>query len=195
MPNTLNYGVLERNLQTYMLRTDQPFVDEVPYLIERGIIRVYNNAKDLGFEIKIVIQNVVAGIETIQKPGNWKETISILMIDAANNSTYLLPRSYDFCRTYWNYYGDVQRATPKYYCDLTQNINNNRLPNTYGYMYWLFAPILDATYSFEIIYLGIPLFNPDNPTNFLTQRYPNLLNNLFLNHFEIDCSGNITNDE
>jgi hypothetical protein len=34
---------------------------------------------------------------------------------------------------------------------------------------------MDMEYNFEIIYLGIPLFNNANQTNFLTVRYPNLL--------------------
>jgi hypothetical protein len=42
-------------------------------------------------------------------------------------------------------------------------------------MEWLISPTTDRIYNFTIVYLGIPLFNADNPVNFLTQRYPNLL--------------------
>lgn len=179
MPNTnyiLNYPTLIDSMQKYMLRTDDPFVDQIPYLIQQGIIRIYNNAKDLGFEIKLRLNNVAAGTSTINKPGNWRETVSILMFDTATTTiSYLLPRSREFAVTYWPYYNDQPRARPKYYSDNMTNVNNNQLNNTYAGAYWLLSPTCDVEYNFDIIYLGIPLFNPDNPTNFLTQRYPNLL--------------------
>lgn len=160
-----------------MIRYDQTFIDKIPDLIQQGIIRVYNRAKDIGFEIKTRVQNVAAGSATIQKPANWKETLSILMVANGGSVSYLQPRSYDFCYNYWPYYGDIagSRGKPKYYSDLTENVNNDRLADTYNNMYWFIVPILDAVYTFEIIYRGIPLFNTDNQTNFLTIRYPDLL--------------------
>ena len=178
MPNTnytLSYPILIESMQKYMLRTDDPFVDQIPYLIQQGTIRVYNNAKDLGFEIITTFRNIPAGTFVLDKPGNWLETISIQMYDANFSVSFLLPRSYDFCRTYWPFYQNTTRAKPKYYADHTTNLNNNQLPNTYGRFKWFFAPVSDAVYNFDVIYRGIPLFNADNPVNFLTQRYPNLL--------------------
>jgi hypothetical protein len=55
------------------------------------------------------------------------------------------------------------------------NLNNVDIANTYGQFYWNVIPNLDQAYTFDIIYHGIPLFNVDNQTNFLTQRYPALL--------------------
>ncbi len=173
----MTYEGLANDLSLYMLRTDQPFVAKIPDLIQQGTIRVYNNAKDLGFEIryKLVTDNGAIGTSSIIKPGNWRETISILMFDNATQTTsYLLPRSREFCLTYWN----IQQGTtgrPKYYADSVLNNNNEDLRNTYGEFYWTVVPNLNQAYTFNIQYLGIPLFNADNPTNFLTQRYPNLL--------------------
>jgi hypothetical protein len=158
-----------------MLRTDNPFVDQIPYLIQQGIIRIYNNAKDLGFEIITTFRNIPPGTFILKKPANWLNTISVQMIDSNNNVSFLQQRSYDFCRTYWPLYQNTQRSKPKYYADHTQNLNNNSLANTYGNFVWFFAPTSDAIYNFDIIYQGIPLFNQDYPVNFLTQRYPNLL--------------------
>lgn len=171
----MTYEGLANDLSLYMLRTDQPFVDKIPDLIQQGTIRVYNNAKDLGFEIRTEIVNNTIGTSTIRKPGNWRETVSILMFDNATQTTsYLLPRSKEFCLTYWNnQQGNTGR--PKYYADSVLNNNNEDLVNTYGEFYWTVVPNLDQAYTFNIQYLGIPLFNADNPTNFLTQRYPNLL--------------------
>lgn len=173
----MTYQGLANDLSLYMLRTDQPFVAKIPDLIQQGIIRVYNNAKDLGFEIVTLINNIAAGTTTINKPGNWKETISIQMINPdTTDITFLQPRGFEFCKTNWPYYSNVnKRSKPKYYCDLPVNINNANLRNTYGNTEWLISPTTDRIYNFTIIYLGIPLFNADNPTNFLTQRYPNLL--------------------
>lgn len=171
----MTYEGLANDLSLYMLRTDQPFVAKIPDLIQQGIIRVYNNAKDLGFEIRTEIVNNTIGSSTIKKPGNWRETISILMFDNATKTTsYLLPRSREFCLTYWNnQQGNTGR--PKYYSDSVLNNNNEDLRNTYGDFFWTVVPNLDQAYIFNIQYLGIPLFNEDNSTNFLTQRYPNLL--------------------
>ena len=172
----MDYNSLTSDMQTYMLRSDAPYVTKIPDLTQQGTIRVYNNAKDLGFEITQRFRNIAAGQSTLQKPGNWRETVSILMFDTpTNTSSYLLPRSREFCITYWPDYSGVSRGRPKYYCDSIDNVANASLANTYGNGYWFIAPTMDVEYNFDIIYLGIPLFNADNPTNFLTQRYPQLL--------------------
>jgi hypothetical protein len=171
----MDYNSLTSDMQTYMLRSDTPYVTKIPDLIQQGIIRVYNNAKDLGFEIRYEVVNDQVGTSTIRKPANWRETISILMFDNATQTTsFLLPRSREFCLTYWNNQ-QANTSRPKYYADSVLNLNNQDLRNTYGNFYWTIVPNLDQAYTFNIIYLGIPLFNTDNPVNFLTQRYPDLL--------------------
>jgi hypothetical protein len=92
-----------------------------------------------------------------------------------NTSSYLLPRSREFCITYWPDYSGVSRGRPKYYCDSIDNVANANLANTYGNSYWFIVPIMDVEYNFDIIYHGIPLFNRNNQTNFLTIRYPALV--------------------
>lgn len=172
----MTYEGLANDLTLYMLRTDQPFVAKLPDLIQQGIIRVYNNAKDLGFEIRTEIVNNTVGSSSIRKPGNWRETVSILMFDnATRTASYLLPRSREFNLTYWPAGYLNMTGRPKYYSDGVFNLNNVDIANTYGEFYWNIIPNLDQAYTFDIIYLGIPLFNADNPVNFLTQRYPNLL--------------------
>ena len=41
----MDYTTLTSDMQTYMLRSDAPYVTKIPDLIRQGIIRVYNNAK------------------------------------------------------------------------------------------------------------------------------------------------------
>ena len=172
----MDYNSLTSDMQTYMLRSDSPYVTKIPDLIQQGLIRVYNNAKDLGFEIRTEIVNNTIGSSSIRKPGNWRETISILMFDnATRTASYLSPRSREFNLTYWPAGYQNERGRPKYYNDGVYNLNNVDIANTYGNFYWNVIPNLDQAYTFDIIYLAIPLFNADNPVNFLTQRYPNLL--------------------
>jgi hypothetical protein len=173
----MTYQGLTQDLSSYMLRTDQPFLAKIPDLIQQGIIRVYNNARDLGFEIVSVNNGLAAGTTMLPMPGNWRATVNFQMINPDTREiTFLLPRSFEFCKTYWPYYSDrASRAKPKFYAEFPGNVNNANLDNPYGNMHWLLTPTLDRIYNFSIIYLGIPLFNEANPVNFLTQRYPNLL--------------------
>lgn len=173
----MNFNSLVLDLQHYMVRYDQPYIDKIPDLIQQGIIRIYNKAKDLGFEIVTRHINIPAGTTVIDKPSNWLETVSIQMINPdTTDEVFLIPRSFEFCKTYWPYYSNpLKTAKPKYYADLANNLNNVNLQNTYGNMQWLITPTPDRIYNFTIIYLGIPLFNADNQTNFLTKRYPSLL--------------------
>lgn len=172
----MNFDSLKLDLQHYMVRYDEPYIDKLNDLIQQGIIRVYNKAKDLGFEIRYQYTSNNIGSNTINKPANWRETVSVWMFDVATQTaTYLMPRSREFCLTYWPVGYQNKTGRPKYYADGTFNLNNSDLANTYNKHYWTFIPNLDQAYTFDILYLGIPLFNADNQTNFLTQRYPNLL--------------------
>lgn len=176
----MNYNTLTSDLQTYMLRTDVPYVDKIPEIIEQGIIRIYNNAKDIGFEKTSYFSNrtvVKRGEYRIPKPNDWRETISLSLVTPDNSLIYLLPRTLEYCRTY---HPNLNRVgIPKYYYD--------RL----DYTVWNIVPSADTDYNGVLVYLALPLFNAVNTTNFLTMRYPNLLlysclmeASLFLNNEE-----------
>lgn len=162
----MNYNSLIEDMQTYMLRTDQPYLAKIPQLIQQGIIRIYNNAKDIGFELYYTT-NLVANNFLIDKPGKWQETISLSIVDANGNKGFLQERTYEYCKTYLPNANIT--GIPKYYTDSLVAANSNSYSN------WLIAPAADANYVVNVIYLGIPEFNNANQTNFLTQRYPNLL--------------------
>lgn len=176
----MTWATLNDDLITYMLRTDEPFTKKIPYLIQQGIIRIYNNAKDIGFEIvediPLANNNFV-----IEKPGNWRETISMGLVNAGS-ITYLLPRTYEYCITYQPTVATV--GTPKFYYDFAIN--------AYGtYRSWNVVPATNRDCRIIVVYLGIPLFDATHPKNFLTLRYPNLLlysclmeASLFLNNEE-----------
>ena len=163
----MNYTSLVSDLQVYMLRTDQPYLAKIPDIIQQGIIRVYNNVKDIGSELSYTF-DLAQNTYLVAKPGNWRETISFSVTDANNNQIFLQERTYEYCKTYLP--NSNVTGTPKYYSDIPVNPQN---PNSYAN--WLVVPSADVNYTVNIIYLGIPLFNAENSTNFLTLRYPALL--------------------
>lgn len=165
----MNYNSLFNDLiPQYMLRNDIINARKED-IISQGIIRIYNNAKDIGFEQQVNI-NLNANNFQIDKPGGWRETISLSLIDNQNNTIFLQERTYEFLKTYLPNQASVTTA-PKYYADVpTGNLMNNN-----AYSTWQISPSADKTYTVNVIYLGIPAFDNGNPTNFLTQRYPNLL--------------------
>lgn len=162
----MNYNSLVQDMQTYMLRTDQPYLAKIPDLIQQGIIRIYNNAKDIGFELYYTT-NLGANSFLINKPANWQETISLSIVDANGNKGFLQERTYEYCKTYLPNANIT--GIPKYYTDSLVAANSSAYSN------WLIVPAADTNYTINCIYLGIPNFDNNNQANFLTQRYPNLL--------------------
>jgi len=163
----MNYATLTSDLQTYMLRTDAPYLAKLPDIIQQGIIRIYNNAKDIGFE-QYYTFNLAQNDFLVTKPGNWQETISLSVVDANGNKIFLQERTYEYCKTYLP--NSNVLGIPKYYSDIPVN---PQAPNSYTV--WLIVPSANAAYVVNVIYLGRPNFDAVNNTNFLTQRYPNLL--------------------
>lgn len=159
----MNYNSLVSDLKTYMLREDDPYVAKIPDIIEQGIIRIYNTARDIGFQLTYT-DKINLGEFEIEKPSNWRETVSLSVIDASGEETFLEERTYEYCRTYLSNKNIL--GVPKYYSE------NNNTP----YETWFICPSVSAqSYDVNVIYLGIPLFDANHPVNFLTQRYPNLL--------------------
>jgi hypothetical protein len=178
----MNYLSLVNDLQTYTLRTDTPYITKIPDIIQQGIIRIYNTAKDIGFEL-MYTADLNTNTYLIAKPGNWRETLSLNVEDLDNNKIFLQERTYEYCKTYLP--NSSTTGIPKYYCDVPQG-------NASSYRNWLVVPSADVDYNVEVIYLGLPLFNATYATNFLTQKYPNLLlysclleASLFLNNEEM----------
>jgi hypothetical protein len=166
----MSYTSLTQDLQDYMLRTDTPYIDQIPVIIQQGIIRLYNNAKDIGFEFFYQPADLAQGEYVVVKPGNWRETTSFSVVGADNNTIFLQERTYEYCKTYLP--NQNITGTPKYYCDTPITANDISV-TSYGN--WAIFPAADGQYAVNILCLILPLFNVDNPVNFLTVRYPNLL--------------------
>src|ERR1043165_8601396 len=164
----MDYNSLIAQMQQYTKRSDDNFINQIPNFIEQAINRIYYEAKDIGFEvIKSGTLTPDNGNQEILFTVNWRETLSFTLMDVRLNpiSQILLPRSYEFCLSYW------------------PNLDISGIPlfysmRSYGNFY--LSPIPDANYNYELNYLGIPLLNAQNTRNFLTDRYPSLLLNATL---------------
>ena len=157
----MNYTTLTEQIKAYANRKEDLFNAQIPNFIEQGINRIYSEAKNIGFEI-IINGDIVLNNNTINKPANWRETINFeIYSEDQTFSKFLLPRSYEFCKSYWP--NQILTSEPIFYADY--NDYNN----------FFISPTTDKAYKYRLIYLGVPLFNGENSENFLTRRYPRLL--------------------
>jgi hypothetical protein len=161
----MDYNSLIDQIKSYANREDAFFVNQIPNFINQAINRIYSEAETIGFQQITVVSpgnQFVAGTAIVNKPVNWKETVSFQYITTGANptTTFLLPKTYEFCKSYWP--DQTVRGAPLFYADLSYN-------------QFFIAPTPDADYPYQLIFLGLPLFDINNPRNFLTQIYPNLL--------------------
>lgn len=163
----MDYNSLVLQIQAYANRSDTLFVNQIPNFINQGINRIYNEAKNIGFQVT-ANGNMQIGVSTINKPLNWKETIS-LQYTINDNNTFLLPRVYEFCINYWPV--QATKSAPLFYADY--NLPTQAVDQGQFYI----VPTPDVTYPYTLTYLGLPEFNANgnNTQNFLTDRFPNLL--------------------
>jgi hypothetical protein len=161
----MDYNSLTDQIKQYSKRTDEFFISQIPNFINQAINRIYSEAKNIGFETvafpSTSAEQIQANNFLFPKPTNWKETVSFTITLLPNNRTILQLRTLEFCQSYWQ--NPNATGQPVFYADF----------NNYNSFY--LAPTPDQNYNFQLIYLALPLFNAENPTNFLTTRYPSLL--------------------
>lgn len=157
----MDYNTLTKQIQSYANRDDAAFIEQIPNFIEQGINRIYSEAKNIGFEVTTT-GDIALNNTTINKPPNWRETISLeIYTEDQTFSKFLFNRSYEFCKSYWP--NQTLTAEPSFYADYND------------YNQFFFSPTADKAYKYRLIFLGTPLFNAENAENFLTRRYPRLL--------------------
>lgn len=164
----MNYNELIEQIKAYSNRTDALFVAQIPNFITQAISRIYSEAKTIGFqEIQAGNPVFTVGSAFIQKPADWKETISLSYVIPGAEATrvYVLSRTYEFCRTY----SPITTTTgnPVFYADYN-------LP-TPGPGSIFLTPIPAVGYQYELIYLRLPAFGAATQQNFIADRYPSLI--------------------
>jgi len=181
MPTVLTFNSLISDVQNYLERgqplTDTTFYNQIPRLI--------NNAeREINYRLKVqgdltpVQTNLVPGVAVYAKPDRWRRTVSMNYgsLSNLNSREGIYPRSYEYCRAYWQ--DDTQQAAPEYYAD-------------YDLTHWLIAPTPDQAYPWEVQYYRLPaLLDQSNTTNWVTTYAPHVL----LYRTLLECAPFIKND-
>ena len=166
----MTFTSLQDDVRSYCVRggasVDAQFNTQLPGFINLREKQIARELKIQGF-INNVTSALQAALGVYQKPNRWRETVSInIGTNVGTATTYgtrvtLLPRSYEYCRTYWPTATAV--GTPKFYCD-------------YDYEHVMFVPTPDDAYPYEFNFwqLLAPL-DSTNQTNWLTEYAPNAL--------------------
>ena len=172
MATNTNFTSLTTDIQQYLERggsttTDPIIFAQIPRRINAAERKIAQTMKLLGMLTVLVNPaGLVAGQSVIAKPDRWRETVSINYGVGPNSSShqFLLPRSYEYCRTYWPDATTIDpEQPPLFYAD-------------YHLLYWLIVPTPPATYPLEVLaYLQPPYLDNINQTNFFSEYTPNLL--------------------
>lgn len=169
----MDYNTLTTQIQSYANRNEPAFVQIIPDIINQAMSRIYSEATTLGFQ-KTVNGNMRTNIPFIIKPQDYKSSINLrFTINATPTqpavTKFLLERSYEFCILYAPF-PDFSGIPIFYSADLDVPQINVSQAQIY------LAPTPNDTYTYTFTYLSFPpIFNAQNPVNFITDRYPNLL--------------------
>lgn len=166
----MNYTSLVAQIQSYANRNEPAFMAAIPNLITAAMNRIYSEVESIGFQTSAT-GNMVIGTNTILKPTDFKKPLSLLYTTLGPSPTvyFLEQRSLEICLAYSPMVGAV--GAPVFYStDL--NVPALNVGNSTIYL----SPTPDMAYPYVLNYLSFPvIFNTQNPTNFLTDRYENLL--------------------
>lgn len=170
MPTAMTFTSLQSDTRSYCERggatVDAAFNSQLPGFINLRERQIARELKIQGF-INNVTSAMTASLGVYQKPTRWRETVSInIGTNLGTATTYnqrvtLLPRSYEYCRTYWP--DDTQTGTPEFYAD-------------YDYDHYLVVPTPSETFPYEVNFWQLlQLLDASNQTNWLTEYAPNAL--------------------
>ena len=150
----MTYNSLVQNIQQYLERNDQGFIDTIPTIIAMTETQIAAELKT--FEQLIVVETNLAQNQTVlNKPARWRKTISMKVLGQP-----VLLRSQDYVAQYLS---ESLAGKPAYYAD-------------YDYSNWNFAPQPDQSYPVEIIYYAeIQPLDINNQQNMFTAVCPQLL--------------------
>ena len=171
MATAMTYSSLLNDLRNYLergatLATDPSVYIQLPSLIGLAERRLARELKIQG-TVTVVSSTMTTGEPTYPKPDRWRETVSINVgtnvgtATTFNTRVTLLPRSYEYIRTYWP--DDTQTGTPKFYAD-------------YDYEHYILVPTPSETFPYEVNYWQLtPLLDSTLSTNWITEYAPNAL--------------------
>jgi hypothetical protein len=158
----LNYETLVTKLKKEFERSDNDFLEQIPFFILMAQRILSLKCKTLGF-LDYADGDLQTNVSSYTYPPNWRNTASISFGsgDVYENYNILEKRSEEFCLYYIQ--DTATQGTPKYYAD-----------TKYGY--FLIAPRPDQTYRFRLkFYKTMEPISETDSTNWLTNYAPDLL--------------------
>lgn len=168
----MDYNSLINQIISYTNRNEPVFISNIPALINQAMSNIYSRAKTIGFQKTVELQ-MQPNIPFISKPIDYKATVNLQYFNDSN-VVFLLPRSYEFCTTYWPDEEISDRNSPPLFYSADMNVPQNDAGGTPPRIY--IAPTPALAYPYSLTYLSFPpVFDENNTQNFLTDKYPNLL--------------------
>lgn len=162
MAFVLTYNNLLTLIPSYLERSDQDVIDNIPIFVELAQRRISKDVKQLGLTTYLV-GAFTPSVGVYAKPAKWSNALSFNFGSGEGNNTItqLQLRPYEFCIEYWK---DLSATdTPKYYAD-------------YGYSHWLIVPTPAVASPFEVAFMGMSsTIDETQQTNWVTQFAPEML--------------------
>lgn len=171
MAEALTYDTLLTDLQGYVERSDQAFLDQRARFVMLAENSIASRAKGLGF-LQSVTDDLVPGVNgsRLVKPARWRETAAVLIgtgrppnytVAPFNSRKRLKLRTYEYCRQYWPDPNDTD--VPEYYAD-------------WNWSNILIVPSPALAFPYELLYFERPQpLDSSNQSNWTTQYAPQLL--------------------
>mgnify|MGYP003441614253 FL=1 len=163
MPAATTYTTLQEDVRRYLERgsaADADVYEQIPRLITLAERNIARELKVQGF-IRVMDTDFTSSV--IAKPDRFREVVSINVGTGTGNTSRktLLPRSYEYARSYWP--DEAVTGEPEFYADYDVN-------------HWLIVPTPDESYPAEVNYYEMPVLLDDTTqTNWLTEHAPQLL--------------------
>jgi hypothetical protein len=159
LPSAMTYDSLITDIASYIERTDQSTLNQIPRFIMLAENRIASEVRGLGM-MKVVTGTMVLNNPTIAKPERWRENISFRVIVGTSKKT-IFQRSYEYV-TYYSPDPTILDV-PRFYAD-------------YGYEHFYIAPTPLLNYTFELMYYERPQpLSSINETSWTTQYAPQLI--------------------
>lgn len=166
----ITYDNLKKQIIAYSRKNadDAQFGVLIPSFVTMGMERIYREAGDMGMEKLSDAFVFTQGVNTVNKPANWSQTLSFYygtVDNAESNKTFLFERPYEFCQA-WLAEGVALTGRPQFYADDPSN--------PYGKFFMVPAP--DQAYLAKIVYTALPpsVANEQEQT-WVFQRAPSLI--------------------
>lgn len=165
MPVAMTYSSLVTTLEAYLQRHDTPVLENIPLFIMLAQQRIPREMKILGFreEVTGIFDGAAQETGLMQKPSDWRKTISFYFGNGTNNSVHnpVYERTYEYIRTV--YPDPSVQGNPRFYADADYN-------------HWLIGPCPSTSFPFKIPYYGTLTFlDETTQTNWLTINAPDML--------------------